>query len=120
MNKVFGKHSSRDCSQPFTSSRLQSKSVGATSQRICRQLLRSLPPPLIDDLAPPLATSSPYAVERYTSRDPMSPFMLFDMVASVQDMFILVLLFMLLDHASIQAMFNLVLKFVMIYIMVLI
>jgi hypothetical protein len=38
----------------------------------------------------------------------------------VQDMFILVLLFMLLDHASIQAMFNLVLKFVMIYIMVLI
>ena len=44
----------------------------------------------------------------------------FDTVASVQDMFILVLLFMLLDHASLQAMLNLVLKFVMIYILVLI
>jgi hypothetical protein len=111
--------------------RLPSKSGDATSWRIRRQLLRDLPPPLIDDLAPsPLATSpsaspspvtsSPATVERYTSRDLMSLFMLFNLMASVQAMLTLVLLFMLLNHASIRAMLILVPKIVMIFILVLI
>ena len=103
----------------FTTGRLSSKSGFATYRRIRRQLLRSLPPPLIDDFtlppSPSPATSSP--VQRYTSRD---SFMLFDMMASVRDMFMLVLLFILLGHASIQVMFNLVRGFIMIYILVLI
>ena len=45
--------------------------------------------------------SSTSAVGSYTPRDPISPFMLFDMVASVRAMYTLVLLFMLLDHACI-------------------
>ena len=46
--------------------------------------------------------------------------MLFDMMASVRDMFMLVLLFILLDRASIQVMLDLVHRFIMIYILVLI
>ena len=103
----------------FTTGRFPSKSGGATSRRIRRQLLRSLSPLLIDDFAippsPSPAMSSP--VQRYISRD---SFMLFDMMASVRDMFMLVLLFILLGHASIQVMFNLVRGFIMIYILVLI
>jgi hypothetical protein len=111
--------------------RLPSKSGGATSRRIHRQLLRDLPPLLIDDLAPsPLAaspsaspspvTSSPATIKRYTSRDPMSLFMLFNLMASVRVRLTLVLLFMLLNHASIRAMRILVPKIAMICILVLI
>ena len=111
--------------------RLPSKLGGATSRRIRRQLLRDLPPPLIDDLAPsPLAaspsaspsptTSSPATVERYTSRDPISLLVLFNLMASVRAMLTLVLLFMLLNHASIRVMLILVPKIVMICILVLI
>ena len=51
---------------------------------------------------------------------PIFTFKLFNLMASVEAMLTLVLLFMLLDHASIRAIFNLVLEIVMIYILVLI
>ena len=47
-------------------------------------------------------------------------FMLFDLIDSVRAMLTLVILFMLLNHASIQAMLILVFEIVMIYILVLI
>jgi hypothetical protein len=109
-----------------TTGHLPSKSDSAMSRRIRCQLLRALPPPLIDDLAPPPSaspspmTSSPAIIERYTSRDPISFFQLFNLTGVRAMLTPAVMFMLLLNHASIQVMLNLVLEFVMIYILVLI
>ena len=71
----------------------------------------SLPPPLINDLTPspppaspsasPLAaTSSPATVERYTPRDPMSFFELFNLTG-VRALITPIFMLMMLNHTSV-------------------
>jgi hypothetical protein len=106
----------------FTTGRLPSKSSGATSRRIRRQLRRALPPPLIDDfdddfkindfdvdLVPPsLPSTSPTTtatVGRYNPRDLILSFILSNMP---------------IRHTSMLYMLDLVHLFYMIYILFLI
>jgi hypothetical protein len=106
----------------FTTGRLSSKSGGATSRRIRRQLRRALPPPLIDgfdddfdinDFDVDLVPSSPpsaspttaVTVDRYNFHDLILSFILFNM---------------LICHASMLYILDLVNLFYMIYILVLI
>jgi hypothetical protein len=103
---------------------------GATSWRIRHQLLRALPPPLIDDLnltssftsaSPPPATTT--TIGRYNPRDLMSSFILSNLSgvrARLTPVIVFMLCNMLFCHASIQYMLNLVHQFIMIYILVLI
>jgi hypothetical protein len=93
-NKVFGKRST-----PRSSS-------------VAHQRLRAITTSSVTVCISSPATSSPTTVERYTSRDPMSLFVLFNLMASVRAMLTLVLLFILLNHATIRAMLILVPIFV--------
>jgi hypothetical protein len=106
----------------FTTGRLPSKSGGATSRRIRRQLCRALPPPLIDDFdddfnindfdvnlvpsSPPSASlTNTTTVGRYNPHDLILSFILSNM---------------LICHASMLYMLDLVHLFYMIHILVLI
>jgi hypothetical protein len=106
----------------FTTDRLPSKSGGATSRRIRRQLRRALPPPVIDDFdddfnindfdvdlvssSPPSASPTTTAtVGRYNPRDLILLFILSNI---------------LICHASMLYILDLVQLFYMIYILVLI
>jgi hypothetical protein len=108
--------------QTFTTDHLPSKSGGATSRRIHRQLRRALPPPLIDDFdddfnindfdvdlvsssalsASPTTTAT---VGRYNPRDLIMTFILSNMM---------------ICHASMLHILDLVHLFYVIYILVLI
>ena len=57
--------------QTSTIGHLPSKLGSATSHRVRHQLLRALPPSLIDDFVPPPAATSPSVDKRYTHRDPI-------------------------------------------------
>jgi hypothetical protein len=103
----------------FTTGRLPSKSAGATSRRIRRQLRRALPPPFIDDfdddfnindfdidLVPPSTSpTTTTTVSRYNPRDLILSFILSNMS---------------ICRTSILYIFDLVHLFYMIYILFLI
>jgi hypothetical protein len=112
-NKVFWKALSIRLLLTFTTGHLPSKSGGATSRRIRRQLRRAIPPPLIDDFDVDLVPSSPPSasptttatVGRYNPRDLILSFILSNM---------------LICHANMLYILDLVHLFYMIYILVLI
>ena len=88
------------------------------SRRIRRQLLRALPPPLINNFVPPQAMASPSADERHMHRDPIC----YCRMPTVLMITLLLItpLFMLTNLTSMLGLQMLVSKIVMIYVLVLI
>jgi hypothetical protein len=138
-NKVFGKRSSRDCSQSFTTARL-SKSASVHRLRRTRArgiVIKNTPPPLIDDFyddfniddidisdlapSPPSATSSTPStttiIERYNSLHLILTYVQSNLSAGLSMLAMLMLWNMLICYTSMSYMFNLVHIFAMIYVL---